>query len=50
MSRPTLRHPDFSPINILVHTSNDVVEIIDWQHAVILPLCLCAGIPDHFQN
>ncbi|OJK01753.1 hypothetical protein ASPACDRAFT_51502 [Aspergillus aculeatus ATCC 16872] len=50
MSRPTLRHPDFSPNNILVNTSNEVVGIIDWQHAVILPLCLCAGIPDHFQN
>ncbi|KAJ5445456.1 hypothetical protein N7491_001538 [Penicillium cf. griseofulvum] len=24
MSRPTLRHPDFSPNNILVNTSNDV--------------------------
>ncbi|KGO64142.1 Aminoglycoside phosphotransferase [Penicillium italicum] len=50
MSRPTLRHPDFSPNNILVNGSNDVVGIIDWQHSVILPLCLCAGIPDHFQN
>ena len=50
MSRPTLRHPDFSPNNILVNNTNDVVGIIDWQHAVILPLCLCAGIPDHFQN
>ncbi|CAG8290996.1 unnamed protein product [Penicillium olsonii] len=50
MSRPTLRHPDFSPNNILVNASNDVVGIIDWQHAVIPPLCLCAGIPDHFQN
>ncbi|CDM27028.1 Protein kinase-like domain [Penicillium roqueforti FM164] len=25
-------------------------RVIDWQHAVILPLCLCAGIPEHFQN
>ncbi|KAJ5481517.1 hypothetical protein N7475_000329 [Penicillium sp. IBT 31633x] len=50
ISRPTLRHPDFSPNNILVNTSNDVVGIIDWQHTVILPLCLCARIPDHFQN
>ncbi|KAJ5528906.1 hypothetical protein N7527_002299 [Penicillium freii] len=41
ISRPTLRHPDFSPSNIL---------IIDWQHTVILPLCLNAGIPEHFQN
>lgn len=50
ISRPTLRHPDFSPNNILVNKSNDVVGVIDWQHAVILPLFLCAGIPDHFQN
>ena len=50
LSRPTLRHPDFSPNNILVDASCDVVGVIDWQHAVVLPLCLCAGIPDHFQN
>ncbi|OQE73376.1 hypothetical protein PENNAL_c0088G08743 [Penicillium nalgiovense] len=50
LSRPTLRHPDFSPNNILVNASSDVVGIIDWQHAVVLPLCLSAGIPDHFQN
>ncbi|CAG8125467.1 unnamed protein product [Penicillium salamii] len=48
MSRPTLRHPHFSPNNILVNTSNEVVGIIDWQHAAILPLSLCAGIPDLF--
>ncbi|CAG8390050.1 unnamed protein product [Penicillium salamii] len=48
MSRPTLRHPDFSPNNILMNTSNEVVGIIDWQHAAILPLSLCAGIPDLF--
>ncbi|KAL3452201.1 kinase-like protein [Aspergillus insuetus] len=50
MPRPTLRHPDFSLNNILVNTSSDVVGIIDWQHVVILPLCLCAEIPNHFQN
>ncbi|KAJ5087374.1 hypothetical protein N7456_010990 [Penicillium angulare] len=50
LSRPTLRHPDFSPNNILVDSSSNVVGIIDWQHAVVLPLCLCAGIPQHFQN
>jgi hypothetical protein len=49
-SRPTLRHPDFSPSNILINASNDIVGIIDWQHAVVLPLCLSAGIPTHFQN
>ncbi|KAJ6190848.1 hypothetical protein N7519_000869 [Penicillium mononematosum] len=43
LSRPTLRHPDFSPNNILWAS-------FDWQHAVVLPLCLCAGIPNHFQN
>lgn len=29
MSRPTLRHPDFSPNNIPENTSNEVVGIID---------------------
>jgi hypothetical protein len=48
--RPVLRHPDFSPNNILINSSSDIVGIIDWQHAVALPLCLCAGIPNHFQN
>ncbi|PLB44146.1 hypothetical protein P170DRAFT_513400 [Aspergillus steynii IBT 23096] len=49
-SRPTLRHPDLSPNNILVNDSHEITGLIDWQHAAILPLCLCAGIPTHFQN
>lgn len=49
-ARPVLRHPDFSPSNILVNSSNEIVGIIDWQHAAVLPLCLCASIPKHFQN
>ncbi|KAK2857310.1 hypothetical protein FQN49_004829 [Arthroderma sp. PD_2] len=49
-SRPVLRHPDFSPNNILVNSDNEIVGIIDWQHAVVLPLCLCANIPAYFQN
>ncbi len=49
-SRPVLRHPDFSPSNILLSDSNEIIGIIDWQHAVVLPLCLCAGNPHHFQN
>lgn len=49
-SGPTLRHPDFSPSNILINSSNDIVGIIDWQHAMVLPLCLYTGIPTHFQN
>ncbi|RAK99051.1 aminoglycoside phosphotransferase family protein [Aspergillus ibericus CBS 121593] len=50
LARPTLRHPDFSPNNIMVDSSNNMTGIIDWQHAVALPLCLCAGIPRYFQN
>ncbi|RMD39562.1 hypothetical protein DV735_g5566, partial [Chaetothyriales sp. CBS 134920] len=50
LARPVLRHPDLSPNNIIVNEDNDIVSIIDWQHAVILPLCLAASIPQHFQN
>ncbi|PGH21522.1 hypothetical protein AJ80_03190 [Polytolypa hystricis UAMH7299] len=49
-ARLVLWHPDFSPSNILVNSSDELVGIIDWQHAVILPLCLCTGIPKYFQN
>lgn len=51
-ARPVLRHPDFSPNNILINPSSnsEITGIIDWQHSVALPLCLCAGIPQHFQN
>jgi hypothetical protein len=49
-ARPTLRHPDFSPSNILVNDEYDIVGLIDWQHTIILPLALCAGIPKHYQN
>lgn len=50
LSRPVLRHPDLSPNNILINEDSDIVGLIDWQHAKILPLCLAAGIPKHFQN
>ncbi|RMZ83193.1 hypothetical protein DV738_g1427, partial [Chaetothyriales sp. CBS 135597] len=50
LARPVLRHPDLSPNNIIVNEENDIVGLIDWQHAVILPLCLAASIPQHFQN
>lgn len=49
-ARPTLRHPDLSPSNIIVNEEYDIVGLIDWQHTVILPLGLCAGIPKHYQN
>ncbi|KAI1952754.1 hypothetical protein LOZ12_002321 [Ophidiomyces ophidiicola] len=50
-ARPLLRHPDFSLSNILINPSdNTIAGVIDWQHATVLPLCLCAGIPRYFQN
>ncbi|EFE29557.1 uncharacterized protein ARB_03549 [Trichophyton benhamiae CBS 112371] len=49
-ARPVLRHPDFSPNNILVNSENEIVGVIDWQHAAVLPLGLCANIPSYFQN
>ncbi|KMQ47272.1 hypothetical protein HL42_2070 [Trichophyton rubrum] len=49
-ARPVLRHPDFSPNNILVNSDNEIVGVIDWQHAAVLPLGLCANIPSYFQN
>ncbi|KAF2868450.1 phosphotransferase enzyme family protein [Massariosphaeria phaeospora] len=49
-TRPTLRHPDFSPSNILINDNNEITGIIDWQHAAILPLALCAGVPRCVQN
>jgi hypothetical protein len=50
LSRPVLRHPDLQPNNILLSESLDIVGLIDWQHATIMPLFLAAGIPKHFQN
>ncbi|KAB8349796.1 hypothetical protein FH972_023809 [Carpinus fangiana] len=50
LSRPVLRHPDLSPNNIMVSEDDQILGIIDWQHAVVLPLCLVAGIPKYFQN
>ena len=48
--RPVLRHPDFQPNNIFVSDNLDIVGLIDWQHASVLPLFLAAGIPKFFQN
>ncbi|KAF9541149.1 hypothetical protein CPC08DRAFT_650684 [Agrocybe pediades] len=50
-----LRHPDLNPSNIMVSTSPDsgqleIVSLLDWQHASILPRFLVANIPDRFQN
>ncbi|KAF8154516.1 hypothetical protein B0H34DRAFT_716832 [Crassisporium funariophilum] len=50
-----IRHPDLQPSNIIVSRSPDshqlnVVGLIDWQHALILPLFLLAGVPGCLQN
>lgn len=48
--RPVLRHPDLQPNNIFVSDDFDIVGLIDWQHASVLPVFLAAGIPKFFQN
>jgi len=50
LCRPTIRHPDFQPNNILVSEDLEITGVIDWQHCVILPLFLQCGIPNSFQN
>jgi len=47
---PVLRHPDLSPSNIFVSDSGEITGIIDWQHAVVLPIFLQAKMTKHFQN
>jgi hypothetical protein len=46
----TIRHPDFSPNNIFISDSGDIIGIIDWQNTTVIPLFLQAKIPKHFQN
>ena len=50
-----IRHPDLQPGNVIVSRSPDsnqlnVVGLLDWQHASILPLFLLAGIPARLRN
>ncbi|KAF8992665.1 hypothetical protein BDQ17DRAFT_1369173 [Cyathus striatus] len=50
-----IRHPDLQPSNIIVSTSSDsnqleIVGLLDWQYASILPQFLLAGIPARLQN
>ncbi|KAF8166007.1 hypothetical protein B0H34DRAFT_794319 [Crassisporium funariophilum] len=50
-----IHHPDLQPSNIIVSRLPDshqlnVVGLIDWQQASILPLVLLAGIPQPLQN
>ncbi|KAH9949736.1 protein kinase subdomain-containing protein PKL/CAK/Fmp29 [Amylocystis lapponica] len=49
-----IRHPDLQQSNIVVRRSSDsgwqVVSLLDWQHASILPPFLLAGVPQRLQN
>ncbi|KAL5522368.1 hypothetical protein ACEPAG_8384 [Sanghuangporus baumii] len=49
-----IRHPDLQQNNVVVRRSSEsgwqVVSLLDWQHASILPLFLLAGIPQRLQN
>lgn len=50
LNRPTIRHPDLSPNNLLISASGEITGLIDWQHSTILPDFLQAKIPKYFQN
>ncbi|KAI9069140.1 hypothetical protein FKP32DRAFT_1608533 [Trametes sanguinea] len=54
LNRFRIRHPDLNPNNVIVTKSSDshwqVVGVLDWQHAAILPMFLLAGIPGPLQN
>ena len=48
-----IRHPDLSANNIRVSAGPGglrIVSILDWQHAVVLPLFLQGGMPEFIQN
>jgi hypothetical protein len=46
LSRPVIRHPDLRLSNTFVSDDYGITSLIDWQHAVVLPLFLQFGIPD----
>ncbi|KAK0185249.1 protein kinase subdomain-containing protein PKL/CAK/Fmp29 [Armillaria mellea] len=54
LRRFCIHHPDLQPSNILVRRSSDsgwqVVSLLDWQHASILPPFLLSGVPQRLQN
>jgi hypothetical protein len=47
---PILRHPDLQPNNIFVSEDLKITGLIDWQHSIVLPTFLTAGIPNPLQN
>jgi Phosphotransferase enzyme family len=50
LNRPTIRHPDLAPGNIIVSDEGEIAALIDWQSCVILPLFMLSEIPFSFQN
>ncbi|GIZ44690.1 hypothetical protein CKM354_000788100 [Cercospora kikuchii] len=47
---PTLRHPDLRPANIFESPDFAITSIIDWQHSVVFPALLNAGVPEDLNN
>ena len=49
-----IRHPDFQETNIVVsrlsNSDLQVVSVLDWQHASILPTFLLSSMPHRMQN
>ncbi|KAJ3738951.1 kinase-like domain-containing protein [Lentinula detonsa] len=48
-----IRHPDLTDSNLRVSTDSgclQMLSVLDWQHAAVLPLFLHAGMPKFIQN
>lgn len=48
-----IRHPDLTDSNLRVSTDSgglQILSVLDWQHAAVLPLFLHAGMPEFIQN
>jgi hypothetical protein len=50
LNRPLLRHPDLQPNNIFISEDFTITGLIDWEHSLVLPTFLAAGMPNMFQN
>lgn len=50
LSKPTIRHPESNPSNIIVSDSFDIQGLFDWQHCCISPLFLQTYVPMFLQN
>ncbi len=48
-----IRHPDLTDNNLRVSTDSgglQILSVLDWQHAAVLPLFLHAAMPEFIQN